>query len=165
MADMIQLTNRQVADKYSHLSNLAAATLPDSQSENLIAYYISVLEIPIKARQKRMKPLEERRQRYAALSPDERAEKLTEWLKLTNEIEAVWDEVVEVRAPKKKLTDDNFPKLLKKNAGLGQQPDGTTFVLDGAANARGNSAAKAALSPEYYTLVEVDTDAEEKDED
>lgn len=152
MSVTVQLSNRELANKHAHLTNLAAASLPDTQSENLVAWCVAALEVAIKARQKRMRALEERRQRYAALSEDERADKLSEWLKLQDEIEAVWLEEVSVTVPEVKLTDENFPRALKKSAGAGQNADGSTFVLDGAANARGNAAAKAALAPEYYTL-------------
>lgn len=151
---VIALTNRVIADKHSHLSALASCTLPDTQSENLVARYIAKLAPAIAARQKRMRSLEEERQRYVALNEDERIEKLGDWLELQKKIEAVWDELVEVPAPARKLTDANFPQRLKKSSGLLQGNDGTAIALDGAANARGNAAAKAALAPEYYEFVD-----------
>lgn len=165
MAETVMLTNRVINEKHAHLVALANCTLPDTQSENLVARLVHKLTPAIQARQKRMKPLEERRQRYVALSEDERTEQLGVWIKLQQDIEAVWEETVEVAIPARKLVDANFPQKLKKASGVMQGNDGNSIALDGAANARGNSAAKAALAPEYYEFEQEGPELVEDDDE
>lgn len=131
------LTNRRIVELYQAFSALSQRSLPSVANDNRVAYWLSVFEPMVKARDA---AITKANQRIEDAKGDDDEAVLAVVKAVHAEIDALESETFDVPTPTKKLTDADMPKRWK----------------GGESNAAGVARIKVLLAPEFFDLTDPD---------
>lgn len=127
---------RRVVAIHAALTQLANRRLPSIQSDLRVARRIDLVKTEIATYEKRRKELIKEHAR----TDEGGDEKLVRPMELQAKLDALLDEVCDIRLPKTKLTEADLPKAMKGD--------------DGEKNAAGLGAIVADLAPEFFAVAD-----------
>ncbi|MFA6165380.1 MAG: hypothetical protein WC700_02105 [Gemmatimonadaceae bacterium] len=137
---------RRIVAIHGALTQLANRRLPGIQNDLRVARRLDLIKTEVAAYEKRRKEIIKEH----TSTDDAGEEKLVRPMELQGKLDALLEEVCDIKPPKTKLTEADLPKAMKGmiNAGNGRD------TIDGDSNAAGLGAIVADLAPEFFAVAD-----------